>query len=256
MSTGTPSKAKTASSGLQSIPNNSGSACYASYETEHSREVYRPYLAADIAHTLEVPFDDFLRTAFDLPDNLEDDPQLVRITKTSTFLKLLEKYTAMVDKEIDCYLAFNALANHIIAELGKESSLVFRCNDPLLGRGSRKPNCVVVRPSALEIGGRGSWDNLSKVGPGNDKVNAFDWHEILAFWEFRLKEPDSRSCLSVSSTVATSSTSGSTSSSSLRRAQSLKGKEKDSSSKATRFPPHMPEKRTASGASSLIFIVN
>jgi len=230
-----------------------------SYQSEHTQNIYKPYLAADIDDTLEVSFDDFLQTAFDLPANWEDDPQLVDITTTLAFRKLLSVYATKVEDETGRYHPFNTLANYIIAQLGEESSLVFCRNDPVLARGSsagRKPDSVVVQPSALQINTRISWDSLSEKGPGLGKYDAFYWHEILAFCVIKLKKLDLTSYLSVSSTGATPATNRPTGSSSSRRTGSLKGKEKASASKAASFPPHVPEKRTASGASSISYLLS
>lgn len=148
-------------------------------------ESYQPYLAADIADTLIVPFDTFLDTVFNI--SLKEGEQFLTIIKSPRFKSLLSDYAEEVNKETDRYRSFNILANHILVELAKKEhrsqdpSIAFCRNDPISDHGSfatRRPDCVVVYPGALKLEDRFSCDKLSKDGP---KENPFHWSELLAF---------------------------------------------------------------------------
>ena len=186
----------------------------ASSTSQNTQEHYKPYLAADIASTITIPFNDFLHFAFDFAFDSPTDAnwrEIRTITTSRCCQALLDKYKDEVSHETERYHTFNNLANHIITELDKrcpsQAKSIVLCGNyhiPVEGSSAtRIPNCVIVPKSAMDHGERTSWDSLSKDCP---TINPFHWCELLAFVEFKLEKRLLHSPPSASSTEAATAT--------------------------------------------------
>ncbi len=177
---------------VKNTPWSAGCGSHGSFQTQNTQEYYRPYLEADIERTAVIPFENFLSIAFNFSVNANhaEHGSFSTIANSKHFQTLLSKYKAEVGHETERYHPFNTLANHVLAELNKlyprEQPIVFCRNDhiPIDGSSAKRiPDCLTILQSAMSLGERSCWDNLSKEGPN---CCPFHWSELLAFLEFKL----------------------------------------------------------------------
>ncbi|KAF9067845.1 hypothetical protein BDP27DRAFT_1295858 [Rhodocollybia butyracea] len=175
---------------LHSTPLSQGSSSHSSFETEHTREDYEPYLRHDLSNAQRISLNDFLRQVCGFSDAWSTRRQTIwhNLAKSLPITMKLSTFNNTTGLKPNLYPPFVALANALLDGLGHTKFRFCRNDNKIISgsHASRKPDIVVVRDTALTR--NRTVESCNPLGP----TPAFWWHDILSFNEVEVTEAGSR----------------------------------------------------------------
>jgi hypothetical protein len=120
------------------------------------KQPYNPCLKEDLKNNkATIPFEEFLTHILRASPEWRHRKEILidEIAESKEYNKKLEAYTAEVARETDGYYRFAGLANYVMQQLqgNKEpdSDICFCLHDPIIVRGSRRPDVCKIDKNYL-----------------------------------------------------------------------------------------------------------